>query len=103
MLKDLSYPPSLEYSTDSRNLPVVFFMSTIPYCKQIDLKLGFFSSNAIRTLAYGFAQFIHNGGKIRITTYHFLSYNDKQLLIDNQTPSLASETKNHVKDLIEVQ
>lgn len=99
MLKDLSYPPSLEYSTDSRNLPVVFFMSTIPYCKQIDLKLGFFSSNAIRTLAYGFAQFIHNGGKIRIITNHFLSYNDKQLLIDNQTASLASETK--IKTVVE--
>ncbi len=62
MLDSIKYPDTLEYSSDGKHLPIEFFMLIIPECKRIDLKLGYFSSNAIRTLAYGFAQFIHNGG-----------------------------------------
>ena len=86
MLIDLEYPKSLEYSTDGQHLPLEFFMLTIPECRTIDLKLGYFSSNAIRTLAYGFAQFIYNGGKMRIITNHFLNYKDK-MLISDENPS----------------
>lgn len=91
MLVDIDYPKTLEYSSDGNHLPIEFFMLTIPTCKRIDLKLGYFSSNAIRTLAYGFAQFIHNGGTLRIITNHFLSYRDKRLLSDEESDFGVSE------------
>lgn len=50
-----------------------------------------FSSNAIRTLAYGFAQFIHNGGVLRIITNHFLSIKDKLLISDDEIESLVED------------
>jgi F0F1-type ATP synthase delta subunit len=75
-------------------------MLTVPLCKRIDLKLGYFSSNAIRTLAYGFAQFIYNGGHLRIITNHFLSYKDKMLLAEEKEASnIVAE--NEIKNLIE--
>lgn len=82
MLSKLEYPNTLEYRTDGIHLPLEFFLLTVPVCKQIDLKLGYFSSNAIRTLSYGFAQFIFNGGTLRIITNHFLSKKDKNILIE---------------------
>ncbi|MBN2746819.1 MAG: DEAD/DEAH box helicase family protein [Bacteroidales bacterium] len=93
MLQKIQYPNTLEYSTDGNHLPIEFFMLTIPQCKRIDLKLGYFSSNAIRTLAYGFAQFIHNAGRIRIITNHFLSYEDRRLLLDEDSNNYLFEPK----------
>lgn len=100
MLNELEYPKTLEYSSDGAHLPIEFFMLTVPLCKRIDLKLGYFSSNAIRTLAYGFAQFIHNGGHLRIITNHFLSYKDKMLLVqDEEENNVVAE--NEIKNIIE--
>ncbi|HPE41264.1 MAG TPA: hypothetical protein PLI77_09290 [Bacteroidales bacterium] len=73
MLNKLEFPKTLEYSSDGKHLPIEFFMLAVPLCKRIDLKLGYFSSNAIRTLAYGFAQFIHNGGQLRIITNQLMN------------------------------
>lgn len=100
MLNKLEFPETLEYSSDGTHLPIEFFMLTVPLCKRIDLKLGYFSSNAIRTLAYGFAQFIYNGGYLRIITNHFLSYEDKLLLAtDDETSNIVGEDE--IKNLIE--
>lgn len=99
MLTTLKYPETLEYSSDGDHLPIEFFMLTIPECKRIDLKLGYFSSNAIRTLAYGFAQFIHNDGILRIITNHYLSIKDKLLISDDEINSLAEEEE--MKYLVE--
>lgn len=94
MLNSIKYPDTLEYSSDGKHLPIEFFMLTVPECKKIDLKLGYFSSNAIRTLAYGFAQFIHNGGQLRIITNHFLSFKDKLLISEDlESNSLVKEEK----------
>lgn len=57
-----------------------FFLSCLNRSKRLDLRLGYFSSNAIRVLSTGFARFIHNGGTARIITNHFLSNKDKYLL-----------------------
>lgn len=94
MLKKIKYPETLEYSSDGKHLPIEFYMLTVPECKKIDLKLGYFSSNAIRTLAYGFAQFIHHGGQLRIITNHFLSAKDKRLISnDDDENSLVEEER----------
>jgi superfamily II DNA or RNA helicase len=99
LLNQLEYPKTLEYSSDGNNLPIEFFMLTVPLCKRIDLKLGYFSSNAIRTLAYGFAQFIYNGGHLRIITNHFLSYQDKMLLAEDESNSIVEEE--NIKHFVE--
>ncbi len=99
MLSSIKYPATLEFSSDGKHLPIEFFMLAIPECKQIDLKLGYFSSNAIRTLAYGFAQFIHNGGQLRIITNHYLSIKDKILISDDEINSFAEEEE--MKYLVE--
>lgn len=93
MLTNITYPPTLEYSSDGKYLPIEFFMTTIPVCKRIDLKLGYFSSNAIRTLSYGFAQFIHNGGVLRIVTNHYLSIKDKVLISEDNTDLAIKENE----------
>ena len=79
-LKDLSYPKDLEYSSDGQHVPLEFYLEVFPESKIALLKLGYFSSKAIQVLAYGFAQFIYNGGSIKIITNHFLYKSDKELL-----------------------
>lgn len=93
MLNSIKYSETLEYSSDGKHLPIEFFMLSVPNCKRIDLKLGYFSSNAIRTLSYGFAQFIHNGGVLRIITNHFLSFKDKTLISDQELIPIIDDTQ----------
>ncbi|MDX5347895.1 MAG: phospholipase D-like domain-containing protein, partial [Hymenobacteraceae bacterium] len=81
--KDVNWPDDLEYRSDSDRIPLEFYTSVIPVSKSIDIVLGYFSSNAIRVLALGFAQFIHKGGKVRIATNHVLSQADKNLLLSD--------------------
>ena len=63
--------------------PLEFFGEVIPISKKIQFKLGYFSSNSISTLHYGFAEFIYNGGTIDFLINHFVS-NDDYNLINNK-------------------
>jgi len=72
-----------------------------PNSKYVYLKLGYFSSAAIKVLAYGFAQFIYRGGKIKIVTNHFLYSSDKQLL-ENEQLSIDSSDLNILNNLNEL-
>jgi superfamily II DNA or RNA helicase len=87
---DIIFPPGFEYSSDSANPPIEFFLEVIPKSREIYLLLGYFSSKAIRTLSFGFAPFIYNGGKIKIVTNHFL-YKDDQKLLGVSSHEEASE------------
>jgi len=78
MLKDVNY--SLTYSTGSEHEPKEFFTEALIESKYFDLGLGFFSSSGIRCLAYGFALFIANGGKMRVVINHILSEQDKKAI-----------------------
>lgn len=78
--KNVNFPENYEYSSDSDNLPLSFYLDVLPKSKIIYLKLGYFSSSALKLLAYGFARFIYNGGVIKIVTNHFLYSDDKELL-----------------------
>jgi hypothetical protein len=80
MLSDINFPNDLSYASDEARKPLEFYLSCLKNSMQFDLRLGYFSSNAIRVLSLGFAQFIWNGGKARIITNHYLSENDKYLL-----------------------
>jgi len=76
----VAIPSGFEYSSDGAHLPIEFYLEVFPKSTEIYLKLGYFSSSAIRVLAFGFAQFIANGGSIKIITNHYLYDDDKKLL-----------------------
>ena len=80
--KDILFPPTYKYSSDSDHIPLEFYEDTFPISKEIDLLLGYFSSNAIKILSKSFAEFIFNGGKMRIITNHVFSLKDKENLLD---------------------
>jgi hypothetical protein len=73
MLNEINFPSDLSYASDEDRKPLEFYLSCLRNSSQFDLRLGYFSSNAIRVLSLGFAQFIYNNGKVRIITNHYLS------------------------------
>ena len=90
MLNDIKYPLSGEYRTGTQNEPLNFFADVLPESKQFDILLGYFSSSAIRVLAFGFAKFLHNGGRGRFVINHILSEKDKAaILMGEQNPESA--------------
>ncbi len=78
--RQITFPSGYEYQSDGPHLPIEFYIEVFPKSKEVYLKLGYFSSSAIRVLALSFAQFIYNGGAIKIVTNHYLYDRDKQLL-----------------------
>lgn len=80
MLKEINFPGDLSYDSNEDRKPLEFYLACLNRSKRLDLRLGYFSSNAIRVLSTGFAKFIHKGGNVRIITNHYLSNKDKHLL-----------------------
>lgn len=89
--RNIDFPRTFKYSSDSDHIPLEFYEKVFPIAKKIDLLLGYFSSNAFKVLSYSFAEFIFNGGEIRIVTNHILSNKDKSNLIENT--SIDNEDK----------
>ncbi len=79
MLKDTTFKHN--YSS-GYNEPKEFFTEALIESKSFDLGLGFFSSSGIRSLSYGFALFIANGGKMKVVINNVLSASDK-IAIEN--------------------
>jgi superfamily II DNA or RNA helicase len=80
---EIDFPPSYRYRSDGEHVPIDFYDSTFPIAQEIDLLLGYFSSNAFKVLSCCFAEFIFNGGKMRLITNHIFSLKDFENLIDN--------------------
>ena len=77
MLKtDIIWPASFRYKSNSEREPIGFFSDALCNSNTFDIMLGFFSSAAINVLAYGFASFIYNGGKMRMIINDILSSDD---------------------------
>lgn len=89
--RNINFPATYKYSSDSEHIPLEFYNETFPVAKKIDLFLGYFSSNAIKVLSKSFAEFVVNGGEMRIITNHVYSLKDKENLIDKN--SLENEDK----------
>lgn len=89
--RNIDFPKSYKYSSDSNHIPLEFYEETFPISNSIDLLLGYFSSNAIKVLSKSFAEFIMNGGKMRIITNHVYNANDYENLYQNT--DLADEDK----------
>lgn len=98
--REIKFPSDYEYRSDGDVLPIEFYLDVLPRSKEIYLKLGYFSSSAIRVLALSFAQFIYNGGVIRIITNHYL-YNDDKQLIDISDVNEDSLIEANIKSDIE--
>lgn len=77
MLTDVAFKHSYSTGYDE---PKEFFTEALIESCSFDLGLGFFSSSAIRSLAYGFAVFIANGGRMRVVINHILSAEDKNAI-----------------------
>jgi len=71
----------LSYASNDEHLPIEFFEKTFPVAKEVNLFLGYFSSNAIRELAVAFSRFILNEGNIKIITNDVYSRDDYENLI----------------------
>lgn len=88
---EINFPADYEYSSDEDRIPLEFYLDVLPRSKVVYLKLGYFSSKAIQVLALGFAQFIYNGGTIKIVSNHFLYDNDKELLEGGNASDVLTE------------
>ena len=103
MLNDVQFKHSYSSGSDE---PKEFFTEALIESSTFDLGLGFFSSSGIRSLAYGFALFIANGGKMRVVINHFLSKEDKEAiengqkhLVDNYESRILSDIAKLTKTL----
>ncbi len=91
MLKDIKIPLTRNYHSGSNNPPIKLYLDVLPEIKKMDLELGFFSSSAFQVLSYGLAQFIQNGGYMRIITNSHLSLEDSQLITSEIQDKLVNE------------
>lgn len=92
MLGEVDFKHSYSSGYDE---PKEFFTEALIESSNFDLGLGFFSSSGIRSLAYGFALFIANGGRMRIIINHILSKEDKEM-IENGQKHLVDEFENRI-------
>ena len=79
MLSDIDF--KVIYSS-GKDEPSDFFINALMNSSKIDFGLGFFSSSGFRSLALGFAYFIHKGGSMRFIINDSLSIEDK-IAIEN--------------------
>lgn len=85
MLRDIELKNMYSSGLDE---PREFFTEALIESKSFDLGLGFFSSSGIRSLAYGFALFIVNGGSMRVVINQVLSATDKEAIENGQTKKI---------------
>lgn len=79
--------------------PKEFFTEALIESSTFDLGLGFFSSSGIRSLAYGFALFIANGGKMRVIINHILSESDKTAIENGQRHLIVEFEEKIISDI----
>lgn len=91
MLKNIKIPLTRNYHSGTISPPIKLYLDILPEIKKMDLELGFFSSSAFQVLSYGLAQFIQNGGCMRIITNSHLSDEDSQLITSEIQDKLVNE------------
>lgn len=96
MLANINFKNSYSSGYDE---PRDFFIEALIESKYFDLGLGFFSSSGIRSLSYGFALFIANGGKMRVIINDILSYSDKNAIENGQYNRINDFEERLLKDI----
>ena len=58
--KEINFPKSFTYSNISENIPLEFFDSVFPVAVEVDIVLGYFSSNGAEVMSFqmGFLVFL---------------------------------------------
>lgn len=87
MLKDKNIQ-HIYSSSGTEFTPFHFFNDALTNSLQFDLGLGFFSTASINVLSVGFANFIVNGGKMRLYINQFLSEEDYQVIASSTTTEI---------------
>lgn len=77
---EIKIPLVKKYGSDRSYKPLDFYNNFLPHATKLDLKFGYFSTNAIFPIASSMASFIVSGGNLRIMTNHILRDKDKELL-----------------------
>jgi hypothetical protein len=90
MLKDIVWPEDRTFSSESSPEPIEFYLNALNNSNRFDLQLGYFSSAAIKVLAYGFASFLYNGGKMRIIANNILSSDDAEIIKNSSLENFTS-------------
>ncbi|MEX0996927.1 MAG: DEAD/DEAH box helicase family protein [Flavobacteriaceae bacterium] len=98
-LKDIKFPKTYSYSSDSEHVPFEFYNQAFPVSKRIDLFLGYFNSYTFSILSESFAEFIYNGGSMRIITNHFYSPLDKENLLNDDGADYLNDISEVLGDL----
>lgn len=96
MLRDIELKNMYSSGIDE---PKEFFTEALIESKTFDLGLGFFSSSGIRSLSYGFALFIANGGKMRVVINQVLSAADKAAIEKGQSQVIENFEENIINDI----
>ncbi|MGM0634615.1 MAG: DEAD/DEAH box helicase family protein [Bacteroidota bacterium] len=97
--KNISFPDSFEYRSDSEHIPLEFYNEVFPVSKTVDLFLGYFNSGAFRVLSESFAEFIYNGGSMRMITNHCYTKLDFENLIAEPELDDYGKVSKLIKDL----
>jgi superfamily II DNA or RNA helicase len=84
MLSKVDWPYSRSYRSGSEHEPLEFYLTAFSNSMSLDLLLGYFSFSAINVLSVGFAQFLANGGKMRVIANNILSKTDKETILKAQ-------------------
>lgn len=96
MLRDVELKNMYSSGIDE---PKEFFTEALIESKTFDLGLGFFSSSGIRSLSYGFALFIANGGKMRVVINQVLSAADKAAIEKGQSQVIDNFEEKIIADI----
>jgi superfamily II DNA or RNA helicase len=96
MLRDIELKNMYSSGIDE---PKEFFTEALVESKTFDLGLGFFSSSGIRSLSYGFALFIANGGKMRVVINQVLSAIDKAAIEKGQSEVIDNFEEKIIADI----
>lgn len=92
MLKEAFLSDARRYVSRTKWEPLGFFSEGLCHATSFNLKLGFFSSSAINLLADGFAQFLYNGGHMRLVINDILSSEDQAAIQEGMTGKNLLET-----------
>lgn len=94
MLKEAFLSDNRRYVSRTKWEPLGFFSESLCHATSFNLKLGFFSSSAINLLADGFAQFLYNGGQMRLVINDILSSEDQTAIQDGLSGKNITEAFN---------
>lgn len=100
MLKtDVIWPSHRRFKSRTEWEPLGFFSDCLCNSNSFDIMLGFFSSTAINILAAGFANFLSNGGKMRLIANNILSQEDKSTILNAKNNATIHYDLNNLKEL----